>query len=1205
MTQTIVFNSSVNITLTDALIAFSKSFPDESTSGINNLIDLEDKLSSMGQTLFVTIDVDKFNDAFTAKDKEVGDEVLDETDNLHCSAPPMKFDASDITDDCLCCDPPEFPEPIAVAESDLADLVKSLEEDQRKKYGSLEDPNSTGPDEIKDVMTCLSQMQDITDVINKLSTKAGNVLNTVINLEELLYNYRIMESYFKKRLDAMDQILGTFDPLITQKRDYQSQIDLLTPQDAKALDTLNVAKTNLLNGTNGETQAHVNQLQSSYNTIHAQLLDLQKKLKDTEDSIIVEESNIAPFIKEINFENSTDFSGKSISEQESARLQWLNDNIKNLFGVGSFSFNDVSVFSTRTVLTQNEDASAPNQSFFLNIKHSLVDDEAILIGRPKSYINTTTNVTIEDPGSDTPHGILYDKYYNIYGDPDLFFTLEERGLTSDSKQASAQLTGASSFNSNYIQDANTFTKFYENFPANHSNKVSKVKAETIEPALKDVVNGLEVIAIKEIEYLFAYGRAFEQLPSESNKLIGIINSVKQSSEQYTKNILELRTDYAFALDAYNDLLQQIEDKKQEYQNVKCASKVAGPPESAPPQPGSDPLGADSIQQMFPEDPDITKYCYWVKFAAYATAVNVLPIPGNGGLKYWPVGLKIPTPGGIVNVPLPIIWIPVAVIVLTAGIFVIFIGLSGMFPSPFVFFIGANGEKKFILSIRPTDEFGASARDSIIKTIDKGGIAVRTSMNKMLNNISIPGFKKINDPDGSTDLLEDIKNTIIKKVQKIGTPDITALTSRLTTNSTVKEKKDALKEVVSKHLEKLTIPTIKVPKNSENVNPKPLPAIDTINQLTRMFKLDLPLISIPSDQVINLKSKLVSKINDLKAGDVKDVNIAPPDFNTATDIEKEKWADKVRKVLKDGVNIAHTKITPKELGLVTSVLGSGITFINPYKCRPGATGLGIPPLSPAAISGLGILKVSTDAFIDGLSIQMLQKTFSGVISTDIAMKALDGILKALPDVNIPNPSKISIKDLMTDSAKKLVKMQMPSFPDPTKGLQLQIPIPGDALKSAITTGVDAFIDVFPINDIDLSDMSALDVKQLIITIVEGSFSPIESLVGPILNIISKYKSAKDKTLPEVLGLKKVDKEDNMVVTMTKESLDTALKALKVLALIPYPAVAVAPTAFSNVHPILSSDDLPPWKRLTLDNFLFVIFLDQFCTQGKKGSFQPNP
>jgi hypothetical protein len=43
----------------------------------------------------------------------------------------------------------------------------------------------------------------------------------------------------------------------------------------------------------------------------------------------------------------------------------------------------------------------------------------------------------------------------------------------------------------------------------------------------------------------------------------------------------------------------------------------------------------------------------------------------------------------------------------------------------------------------------------------------------------------------------------------------------------------------------------------------------------------------------------------------------------------------------------------------------------------------------------------------------------------------------------------------------------------------------------------------------------------------------------------------------------------------------------------------PEVFKVLHPILAHDDMPPWERLTLDNFLFVTFLDEFCTQGKKG------
>lgn len=1255
MKQKVAFNSLTDITLREALALAVDSFPTEDFSGINTAIELENKINSMDQTLYVDIDTDRPVIAALEAEAELKAQVDADVDSLNCDIPPTTdITADDIENTDLCAEPNEFPVPIIVSDSEITDLLKTLVEEQRKKFGSLEDPNSEGPDETKDLLSCVSSMTDITSALVALNNKERNINNTLINLEEFLYNYRIMEAYFKKRVQTIDQLLGLFDPLITQERDYQSQIDIVSPQEAQAKKDLDDAKARLqaqtgsstsgssgvsgVSGVSGtssntntstttsttststsntstgstsvETQQHVDLLQSAYNTLHIQLVDLQNKLKDVKDKITADENAISPFLNEINFEKTQAFLDKNNQEQEEARLQWLNDNLNNLFNGGSTAFSRVATFSTRTTLKQNP-GSASNQSFLLNIQFQLIDAENILAGRTKTYTQTSQNTTIDPFDGNTPHGILYDKLYNIWGDVELYFTREERGLTANSNFAAPQLkgTGAEAFKSNFIADTGNFRNFYENFAARHRDKTTFVKTTIIEPALLTIVGDLEELAIKEVQYLFAFGKAFENLPAESTKLTDIITAVRTSSEIYTARILELRTDLGFVMQAHKNVLDAIEKKKQEYLQVPCAMNIPNPPEKDPVTPGEDPLGANTMQNIYPDDPDPTKYCYWVKFAAFATAVNILPLPGNGGFKYWPIGLQIPNPSGITNIPLPIIWIPVAVIVLTAGIFVIFIGQCGICPSPFVLYIGPNGEKKFIISLRPTDEFGAKADEAIIKTIDKGGIAIKTSMNAMLNKINIPGFKPIGDPDGASTILDDTKDKIIKKINKIGIPDITPLTSKLTTHSTIADKRAALKEVVNKYLDKLTLPTIKIPKNAANVNPKPLPMLEVVNQLVKLFKMDLPQIAIPAADKINLKTKLISKIGEIKTSELPSINIPPIDFNTATPDDQNKWSNKIKDALKNGAAVGHLKITPKELGLTTSVLGSGIIFINPYKCKPGAKGLAIPPLSPTALVGLGAVKIAADALIDGLTISQLKvllKSTGGALTTGLLTKTLTGTLAALPNVEIPNPSKISIKDMMKDSSLKIVKMQLPSLPDPTKPPQIQIPLPGEALKGIVKTAVISTIDVFPLNDIDLSKMSGIDVKQLVITMMETSFKPVEDFLNPFLKIISNYKASKDKTFAELLGLKKVDKDDNLVTTVTKESMDGAIIALKALALVPYPAVAFLPEAFKKLHPILSSDDLPPWKRFTLDNFLFVTFLDQFCSQGKKGGgFLENP
>jgi len=81
----------------------------------------------------------------------------------------------------------------------------------------------------------------------------------------------------------------------------------------------------------------------------------------------------------------------------------------------------------------------------------------------------------------------------------------------------------------------------------------------------------------------------------------------------------------------------------------------------------------------PNSPPITEFSYWQKYCAKATVVNLLPT-------FWPIGLLIPTPAGLLKIPLPIIWTPFAVIPTPFCVLVIGLALCGICPAPFVYVV---------------------------------------------------------------------------------------------------------------------------------------------------------------------------------------------------------------------------------------------------------------------------------------------------------------------------------------------------------------------------------------------------------------------------------------------------------------------------------------------------------------------------------------
>ena len=158
---------------------------------------------------------------------------------------------------------------------------------------------------------------------------------------------------------------------------------------------------------------------------------------------------------------------------------------------------------------------------------------------------------------------------------------------------------------------------------------------------------------------------------------------------------------------------------------------------------------------------------------------------------------------------------------------------------------------------------------------------------------------------------------------------------------------------------------------------------------------------------------------------------------------------------------------------------------------------------------------------------------------------------------------------------------------------------NGLIPAVTNTIDAALDPLSLPPFDI--ISAIEVKQIAINFIEESFAPVEQVMTPILttvNIISNIK-LQNMGFGEMLGLGKVTLDPLKVQIAPELPLLAAVKVLEVLPPPPYPAVAAAPTVFKLIHPMLQQDDLPPWDRLSLSNPLYVVFLDQFCTQGKKG------
>lgn len=1205
----VAYSSELNISLVAAKIAVIKTYPEsnEDVMAIQNKIDLDTYLIDRGFVVYVDIDPTLEQNVFLAEEARVQAEVDARMADGYCESPlpELEFEPDDLVDYCEVFDEGIDPtEQISLAafEAEIASIIKAQDGGLSDGLG-IDDLDPGSP--IGKAMACMKEIQKITDELAILANKEKFIKETVVNFEQLLYNYRAMEEYYKTKRDTLDALTNQFTVLLREKR-HIDEVDIPEIQSRKTAltSTRDAYIANLTPGTTRPTTTE-DQYNAELAAFDVEFTKLQDRKIAIQEAVQANKDNTYAF-------DFVELQDDTIANRRSS-LQSSLQSVANTGTLGNFSTN----------VELDSASGSIEDGFKLKLRHETKDQVGILAGKDLGFTKTAGVVKIEPYTGSDPGGVLYTSLYNIWGDIEKFFTRDERGLSTDKNQMDPTLqnTGAQAINGNYIQSLSKFEDFYTNFDTYHKAKAESVKTNVIEPALRAGQLAMRDSARKEVQLLLSFGKVFEVLPEDEDtagngaRLNGLINTIRSSSGEYIDKLDACRAIYNFTKSKHDEILAAIEKKKLEYSQVSCVGAAEpGEPKKAP---GSDPLGKTTMGKEDPNDPNFTKFCYWKRFATYATAVNLLPLPGNGGLKYWPVGLTIPNPSGLTKIPLPIIWIPLTVIALPMGVFVMFIGQCGICPSPFLLYIGASGEKKFTVSLRPTDQFGADAGSGNFKLASKGGIALTAKVNDLVAGLPIvPGFPKIDipgllnlSPDSNATIISDTKKDILRKINKLSLPKVDKL-NNLNPNARPDEKKAAFKEVVTDWLGVLKIPSKKFPKNAKGVNPKPSPMAEMIDQLKAMIDMDLPNMLPPADK-IDVKAKLVEKIRGLK---VPEINLPDRLKNGVTvpsikdPAKVDAFVADIKEVMSKIVAASVDKITPKQVG-IAAALSTPPVFLNPYQCKQSSGGFKLPNIGPftgaiVAIkaAALGVVsslngKVITDNFIGGQNIAPPPVTPEAIIA--FMTKIAD---VSVPNVSIPNVSNVSIKDMLQTSIKSATSTALPSIPAPG-GIKPRVSIPGSLLKNALIPAVSNTIDASldPLSLPPLPSISAIDVKQIAIDFIEQSFGPVETAMEPVLKAISIVSGLKsqDKSFGEMLGLSKVTLDPLKIEVAPELALLAATKVLAKLPAPPYPAVAVAPTAFKLIHPILSQDDLPPWDRLSLSNPLFVVFLDQFCTQGKKG------
>ena len=360
-----------------------------------------------------------------------------------------------------------------------------------------------------------------------------------------------------------------------------------------------------------------------------------------------------------------------------------------------------------------------------------IRENDLLVNREFFVDSDNINYSLSDLsiGGRPPTGTLYSQFYNLLEDPvNNFFNLSERGLTSSASLVDPTLAGTGAERKRegtkeyFISDSKRLQSFYEDFEINFEERKKQRRAQIIEPAKEVIKAGLRALARKDAQLVFLLSQTNTKTRQTSDRVNNTFLQITELTPNFAKKVKSL-SDELIRLESKLEELKPTPEKIKKTLSAsspECFSDIDKNTDSCPDVKeilGSDPLFVKTINGCDPTLPTQNQQCYWREFSKIANLIGLTPIPdGNPTqLRYWPVGLIIPTPVKLIKIPLPIVWIPLVTISSSIGNFVFFLTVNGVFISPVVFFVSPSGFKQHILTLRgPSDKFGADGDQSSIK-----------------------------------------------------------------------------------------------------------------------------------------------------------------------------------------------------------------------------------------------------------------------------------------------------------------------------------------------------------------------------------------------------------------------------------------------------------------------------------------------------------
>lgn len=1070
---------------------------------------------------------------------------------------------------------------------------------------------------ISDVMPCVNELNGVIDQASQDLTKVMKLKIVQAKVQEVVDNLNLVGLYYQTRYETFNTFAVDSSELVVQKTVLTQQLAAVPKTDKAA-------------------QAAI---QTNIDAVNAKISQLQQQSDILSDASF----NANNFLSSNVFISSlTNAFHSYCANTASAKF----DPIQVQSASGGVSFNFMLNIPQLRKYQYNDPTTT--KPVTLDIV-SFLKNQQLFVETPVFQIQAYEDqplplaTKLTDVYNDLV-GLLYDNtknkgqypglYWKLQAPLDRLFTLDERGLTADPTQidpsfkadpSAATLSDQTNDTKYYIKDVNTYQDFYQNLQTNIDARIAHERTVVFPAAIQSVTDLIKQAANRDALYSLRLN-GFLQQTIPNLKVTVTVNSSTNVSVDTTK-LATSKGSLDAMLEKFRAVAEEISNKLQDCQTeidnlssqadglLVTQDSIMNSINAIPcfkPQPdqgscgdldaalGSDPLGANMIAggANGPSSayPDLSSMCYWKEFAKCATLVNLIPLPGDNftnpfKLRYWPIGLWIPTPAVIIHIPLPHIWIPIFCVSTPIGTLVIFIGLCGIVPSPFLFFISPSGTKSFVLSLAgPQSNIGYSG--STIKD------SIRTpnpfsSVEKVLNqnfpfNPNELTLKQGSDADNMglldnsesvTGYLNEFKSKAIKQLDSVGDFPMRnfnlARTGGTLNSATTVQKIKIIQKDIDDAIDLLVLGSLSIPRDQGKLVIKQ-PAMSNVNDLFKTFassgdklsdtthfsvKHILTQFVAQVDNGITLPKTVISKdvnkidqnIKDkLKAFNAAIFKMAEGNMTVPLSTDDLRFNNKSTLTAGEAAQGSAQQLYVDMLAnTITSILaGATLDLFDPFKKCCQAKAFQLPTgISPVALVVLNASKVIIDQGIDGLTHDTLAVIDSAANIGLGEIKTLfnDVVMPLFPDVQIP--SNVNIFNFST----------ILGFISPVLGAITipQVPISSLALfPAAITFSLDniaktairnlasdatKITSVLNLNIVtQFAQLTSDDLKSALKSFINTSVADVNKALSPILAPIQAIKGsngASKTVLEAAFPIMNVLAEANAVIKSNSKNSST--------------------------------------------------------------------